>query len=317
MRWSPIQRLFPLHSLPLLVPFSALFTTALSQWIRSVRTPPTPDVATPTEGQKAQTHTPASVQPTQPPKTPNRAPVDTGAGRTKPTVPTATGSKSPVDVRIVDMPPLTGPHTQRAQSPSLGQKTESTKSTASSSRPTGARRRSPQPKTVSDRPSSRKIPLGLVGGGLVSLGLAGVAAYVLKDRAAVGKLRRRHGQQEDSAEHIGSRLVAFVGDRREELGDLDDIQEITIGKGLGSHIFIDEPGVEDRHARVFRRRKGLRVQNTAGVPIALNGKEMPPKGKMAVVLPADLELAPGVTVNLMTEPVELEMEVDDHEDEVA
>jgi len=154
-------------------------------------------------------------------------------------------------------------------------------------------------------------------GGILGIGLAGLAIYVLKDAAAARKLRRRHGLQDETVENAGSQLVAFIGDRREELGFLDDIQDLTIGKGLGSHIYVDGPGVEDMHARIFRRRSGLWIQNTAGTIIVVGGLELPPKAKTCLVLPADVELAPGVIVSLLTEQVAPEMEVDTHENDVV
>jgi hypothetical protein len=168
-----------------------------------------------------------------------------------------------------------------------------------------------------DTPSHRKIPIALIGGGLAGIGLVGLLAYVLLDAFVAGKLRHNRCQSEDNPECLGSRLVAFIGDRREEYGNLDDIQEITIGKGLGSYIYIDQPGVEDRHARIVKRRKGLRIQNTAETPIVVSGLELTPKAKTDLVLPADIELAPGVIVSLLTETIGPEMEVDNHEDDLT
>lgn len=299
--------------------FELRFTDSASvaQWIRSVRTPTAPQIAG-IDGDQAR---PTPASPAAKPEKPLRiAPPrgdDADVARAEPTAQVSAGSEGAIDVRIVNMPPLARAPERREQGPSPLQRTESSRSTTSSRSPATSRQQSPKLKAAGEKPFYRRIPLGIVGGGLLGVGLVGLLAYVLKDSLAVGKLGRRDGREDDGAECVRSHLVAFIGDRREELGYLEDIREITIGKGLGSHIYIDEPSVEDRHARIFRRRKHLRVQNTASMPITVGGVEIAPRGKLDLMLPADLELTPGVTVSLLTEPVELEMEVDDDENDAA
>jgi hypothetical protein len=283
--------------------FELRFTddAAVGPWLRSVRTSAAPGLAVTSVGQTAG----------------EKAPPAAGAGNTKAITIRSSGDTETTDVRIVPLPPARGTEVRESPapppSPSTKRVESATPSPAPAPRPPGA-----APKAKADKPSHPQISVGLIAGAvLVGIGLIGLGLYVWKDTVTVGKLRRRHSPRPDNAESVGSQLVAFVGDRREELGNLEDIQEITIGKGLGCNLYIDEPGVEDRHARIWRRRQGLRVQNTAGVPLVVNGVPVLPKVKADLVLPADVELAPGVTVSLLTEAIAPQMEVDTHEADVA
>lgn len=279
--------------------FELRFTDSASvgQWIKSVRAPSALNSPVGKVGRTPEAVTPRAVTPATPP------------------VLATPDARGPVDVRIVNMPPLGGD--QRGDHvPSQPNSTKLKDSTTPS--PAAVRdQKDATLKAKNDKTPRRRIPIGLIGGGGLGIGVFGLAAYILFDLVAAGKLHRGHGQSQDNTELAGGHLVAFVGDRREEYGNLDDIQEITIGKGLGSHIYVDQPGVEDRHARIFRRRSGLWIQNTAGVTIVVGGLELAPKAKTCLVLPADIELVPGVTVSLLTEQTAPEMEVDTHENDVV
>jgi hypothetical protein len=290
---------------------------AIGPWLRSVRTPAATDLAVARAGQTPGRAAPPAVTPAQSPPVPVSMPPAAGAGNTKAITIGSSGGKETTDVRIVPLPPARGAEVRERPAPTPPASTKrvesATPSSAPAPQPQGA-----APKAKADKPSHPKISVGLIAGAvLVGIGLIGLGLYVLKDTVAVGKLRHSHSPRPDNAESVGSQLVAFVGDRREELGNLEDIQEITIGKGLGCNLYIDEPGVEDRHARIWRRRQGLRVQNTAGVPLVLNGAPVLPKVKADLVLPADMELAPGVTVSLLTEAIAPQMEVEAHEADIA
>jgi len=288
--------------------FELRFTDSASvgQWIKSVRAPSAPNSPVAKVGWTPEAVTPQAVAPATPPEAPGPAPTP---------VLTTPDAKGPVDVRIVNMPRLGGD--QRVDHvPSQPNSTKLKDSTSPS--PAAVRdQKDATQKAKNDKTPRRRIPIGLIGGGGLSIGVLGLAAYILFDLVAAGKFHHSRGQLRDNAESAGGHLVAFLGDRREEYGNLDDIQEITIGKGLGSHIYVDQPGVEDRHARIFRRRSGLWIQNTAGAPIVVGGLELAPKAKTALLLPADIELAPGATISLLAEQAAPEMEVDTHEDAVA
>jgi hypothetical protein len=281
-------------------------SAALGEWIKSVRASSATNGPVTKAGGAQETVTPPAVVPAKPPEVPRSTPAS---------APSAPANTGPLNVRIVDMPRMGGDQSADRISPrAAGTKL---KDSTASAPPAVPPQKGATQKTKNEATPRRKLPIALIGGGGLGIGLAGLAAYILFDVLAVGKLRHSRRQSQDSVASAGGHLVAFVGDRREEYGNLDDIREITIGKGLGSHIFIDQPGVEDRHARIFRRRSGLWIQNTAGTVIVVGGLELPPKAKTCLVLPADIELAPGVTVSLLTEPIALEMEVDTHENDVA
>jgi len=110
-------------------------------------------------------------------------------------------------------------------------------------------------------------------------------------------------------------LVALVFDQRYDLGLLDVLGEITVGKGVGSTIYIDSETIEDKHLRIFRNRNGLQVQNLALSPITVNGVELAHRRKTILDLPADIQLTDGVTVTLISEPLEIEKEANSHETE--
>ena len=110
-------------------------------------------------------------------------------------------------------------------------------------------------------------------------------------------------------------LVAFVFDQRYDLGFLDVLGEITVGKGVGSTIYIDSETIENKHLRIFRNRNGLQVQNLALSPITVNGVELSHRRKTILDLPADIQLTDGVTVTLISEPLEIEKEANSHEAE--
>ena len=119
----------------------------------------------------------------------------------------------------------------------------------------------------------------------------------------------------DSDENKQYHLIAFVFDQRYDLGPLDALSEITIGRGIGSTIYIDNGTIEDKHLRIFRNRNGLKVQNLAPSPIIVNGSELTHRQKTFLDLPADIELTPEVTLTVLSEPLEIDKEANSNETE--
>jgi hypothetical protein len=107
----------------------------------------------------------------------------------------------------------------------------------------------------------------------------------------------------------------LVFDQRYELGSLDTLGEITIGRSIGSTIYVDNETIADKHLRIFRNHKGLKVQNLAPSPIISNGCELAHRKKAVLDLPADIELTPEVTINVLSEPVKIDKEANSHETE--
>jgi hypothetical protein len=116
-------------------------------------------------------------------------------------------------------------------------------------------------------------------------------------------------------DNIPSHLIAFYGDHRYDLGPLDALGEILIGSGLGSTIYIDNETVEDKHVRIFKSRRELKIQNLACSPIIINGLELTHRRKSILDLPVDIELTSDATVTVLSEPVETNKELNDYENE--
>jgi hypothetical protein len=147
------------------------------------------------------------------------------------------------------------------------------------------------------------IPIAIL---LMILGAIGCVVYFGSKPAS------KSASQTGENENIQHHLIALVFDQRYDLGASDAISEITIGKGIGSTIYIDNESIEDKHLRIFRNRNGLKVQNLAISPIIVNGSELAHRKKAIIDLPADIELTPEVTVTILSELLEIDKEVNSH-----
>lgn len=274
----------------------------LSQWISSVRSyaasvadRPEPKRTAADEGRDIPTAAEdSSVQPA-----PKR---EASAG-------SAVGKREPVDVRIIDMPAFTpGGDAGARDTSDANDVALERRAVAKDSEELEFADHQPDDETA--QTGSRKpLPLlALTAGGLLAAGLFAAAYLVRKDRLSVAAARGDVTAGDGPSQSIPSHIVAYIGDRRQDLGDADAALEITLGKGLGSTVYIDNEGVSDTHVRIFRARKILKVQNLAAIPIVINGAELRPKAKTQLDLPADIELAPGVSVTLLTEPIEADTE---------
>lgn len=287
----------------------------LSQWIGSVRSPGGSDVVS--AGDESE------VEPTAADKVGDNA-TATDSSSLQPAIEEGNASdrpaivqKGPVDVRIVDMPPFPAggrastQDTSEAHDLSSGQPAVAegtTQSQVEAQKSDGETKRAGRPRLF--------LTVAVTAGGLLVAGLCAAALFVLKDVRSVIRSLSDLTTNDTQSEHIASHIVAYAGDQRQDLGDMDTITEITIGRDLGSTMYIDNESVSDTHVRIFKGRKALKVQNLAGASVTINSTELPPKAKMRLALPADIELIPGVSVTLLTEPVELDMEVSSHENEV-
>jgi len=225
--------------------------------------------------------------------------------------------KGPVDVRIVDMPPFTASGSvitrdivdaNEVSSEYSIMPEDTTKQQIDPRRSKHETRRAGRSKSL--------LIVAVASGGLLVAGLCVATIFVLKDCRSVARSRSDLTSNDTQSEHIASHIVAYAGDQRQDLGDIDMITEITIGRDPGSTVYIDNENVSDKHVRIFKGRKALKAQNLAGATIIINGTELPPKAKTQLSLPADIELVPGMSVSLLIEPVELDMEVSSHEIEV-
>jgi hypothetical protein len=151
------------------------------------------------------------------------------------------------------------------------------------------------------------IPLAL----LLAMLMGAIGLIVYSGSKPALKPPYEAGEDEGQQNH----LIAFVFEQRYDLGPLDALGEITVGKGVGSTIYIDNKTVEDRHLRIFKSGTGLKAQNLATSPVAVNGVKLFPRRKAVLELPADIQLTSEVTVTFLAEPLEIDKGVNNHETE--
>jgi hypothetical protein len=129
--------------------------------------------------------------------------------------------------------------------------------------------------------------------------------YCLKKLIFAGSRGQQFGEQLDAQEDLQQRLISVVGSQQQDMGDVATLGEIVIGKGMGATIFIDNENIEERHVRIFKSGKKIKIKNLAASPILVDGAQLDRKQKTDLIFPADIELAGGVVVNLYTEDVNL------------
>lgn len=110
-------------------------------------------------------------------------------------------------------------------------------------------------------------------------------------------------EQIDVQEDLQQRLIGFVGQDRHDLGDITTLGEVVIGRGMGSSIFIEDENIEDKHIRIFRSGRKIKVQNLSTTAISIDGVQLNRKQKAEIFFPAEIELAGGVFLNLHEEDV--------------
>jgi hypothetical protein len=96
-------------------------------------------------------------------------------------------------------------------------------------------------------------------------------------------------------------LKAIVGEQDINLGEIDLISELTMGNDPGCGIYIEDDQLPPQQARIFRTKKGFKLQNLDLEPVIVNGLEVKNKKKVKLDLPADIQLSNGMMINLYTE----------------
>ena len=208
--------------------------------------------------------------------------------------------KQPIEVKIVEMP--REKTFEDANRPKVGQPPEKAKV---------------KPDAIADKKvnGGKKhkssilnfIPIAL----LIAMLMGAIGLIVYSGSKPPLKSPIEAGEDEGQQNH----LIAFVFERRYDLGPLDALGEITVGKGVGSTIYIDNEKVKDRHLRIFKSRNDLKAQNLASFPVAVNGVELLPRRKTILELPADIQLTSDVTITFIAEYLEVDKEVNNHETE--
>jgi hypothetical protein len=274
--------------------FDVQFTdkTSLSDWIDNVRGTFVRKSSKDTKIQKDELEL----------KIPDKQPSKVETGKTAPYVPPVETAKSPIEVKIVELPRKKA--FVDANKPMEGQ----TQAKAKVKQGAGADNK------VNDSKKRKSSVLDIIPIAILLTMILGAIGSILY---ATSKSTSKSTSQKaaDADENKQHHLIAFVFDQRYDLGPLDTLGEITIGKGIGSTIYIDNETIEDKHLRIFRNRNGLKVQNLALSPIIVNGSELTHRQKTILDLPADIELTPEVTVTILSEPLEQDKEANSYETE--
>ena len=138
---------------------------------------------------------------------------------------------------------------------------------------------------------------------LTSIALIAGSWYCLSTFVLNGALSEQFSAQIDGQEDLPQRLISFVGQQRQDMGDIATLGEIIIGRAAGSSIYVDNENVEERHVRIFKSGRQVKVQNLASSPILIDGAQLNRRKKTDLIFPAEIELAGGVIVSLITEDV--------------
>jgi hypothetical protein len=227
----------------------------------------------------------------------------------------AVEDNEPVNVRIVEMPSLTGDR-------SAGTRKAPDANDVSLEQPVTAEdSEESQPDTIepgkeTTRTKRRWGPLralAVATGSVLAIAILAALLFVLRDGRSLAKSRSDLTTRDTQNQCVANRIVAYVGDQRQVLGEADTVTEITIGRDLSSTVYIEDECVSDTHLRIFKARETFKAQNLANGPVTINGTELRPKAKMQLALPADIELVPGLSVTLLTEPIDPDAEVDNDE----
>ncbi len=202
--------------------------------------------------------------------------------KAQPSVRANDGAKQPIEIKIVGLPD------KKAVDDANNSQTKEAQ----------AKERGKESSEKNNRKLSISKKLWPVIAILVTLGAMSLIVFLS------GKSATKSRATDQTDDNIPSHLVAFYGDHRHDLGSLDALGEILIGRGIGSTIYIDNETVEDKHIRIFKSRRELKIQNLACSPIIINGLELTSRRKSILNLPVDIELTSDVTVTVLSEPVE-------------
>jgi hypothetical protein len=147
------------------------------------------------------------------------------------------------------------------------------------------------------------------GSVLAALAIIIMACIYTKDRHVVEQTRNDLNSQVKAEDRPYQQLICYVGEQRFDIGDLNSFREVVIGSGMGCTIFIDNEAVEAHHLKVINTSDSLQVKNLASKSIHVNGTCLGPNKSCSLSLPADITLAPEISLTLILETVELEVEV--------
>jgi len=85
------------------------------------------------------------------------------------------------------------------------------------------------------------------------------------------------------------------------IGNLQRLNAIHIGRGNDNTVTLNDKKVALRHVRIFRRGENLFLKNLAGTPVVIGGKELGQRKKCQLALPAIVEIADNIKIQLFWE----------------
>jgi len=85
------------------------------------------------------------------------------------------------------------------------------------------------------------------------------------------------------------------------IGNLQRLNAIHIGRGNDNTVTLNDKKVALRHVRIFRRGENLFLKNLAGTPVVIGGKELGQRKKCQLALPAIVEIANNIKIQLFWE----------------
>jgi hypothetical protein len=145
--------------------------------------------------------------------------------------------------------------------------------------------------------------LALLPFAALALGLIGVVVW------ATAKGRQWDRNLKDKTKSVRPReLRLFVlrhGDRIHQLGPIDKLPVVSVGRHSDNAIRLVDDSVRDHHLRIYRKGDGLVVQNLANTPIKVNSTEVKPRSRYRISLPGTIELNDKVKLTLEVQRAKL------------
>lgn len=135
------------------------------------------------------------------------------------------------------------------------------------------------------------LPFAVLGIGLLTTAGWGIAKAREWDRDTQGKVK-------SALPHESAILVLRHADRTYQLGPVNKVVKVGIGRHMDNAVRLMDESVQDHHLRLYRKGGTLMVQNLTRAAIKVNTVEVKPRGRHHVGLPATIQLNDKVTLSL-------------------
>jgi hypothetical protein len=115
-------------------------------------------------------------------------------------------------------------------------------------------------------------------------------------QARIWAIKRKTGLKDKRPDD--GMVIAKSNDRTYHLGTKSRLPVIHIGSGVNNTIRTPEKGISDRHLRIYRQGSNLMIQNIGATPVTVSGRQLTPKVKQRLMLPAIIELTKNTKLSL-------------------